>query len=391
MGFKKPSVALIGAGPAGCICAYYAQQNFEVTLFDFAKPLHTLLCTGGGRCNLAYAEYDFKELAKFYPRGEKFLYSVFSKFATADTLEFFEKIGVETYMQEDYRFFPTSNSAIEVREKILDSIRLCKIKKEKVSSIYKQAGGFSITTDKASYSFDKVVIAVGGHAGFMLAEDLGHKIIEPRPALVGLVTKENFKPIQGISLKNITAEVFFDNKKVAQIREDLLFTHVGITGPLAYKISSICARIDYNAKNPLNIKLDFAGEELNLQNLLNENSKKDIKNLVSDFVPKSLANYLLASNNINLEEKCCNINAKMRDSILKALNGFEINVTSPTKEGEVVTSGGVCLDEINPKTMESRLIDGLYFCGEVIDVDGFCGGFNLQNCWSTGAIAGAGL
>jgi len=393
MDYKKPTVAIIGAGPAGCICAYYAQKNCDVTLFDFAKPLHTLLYTGGGRCNLAYAEYDFRELAKFYPRGEKFLYSVFSKFATGDTLDFFEKIGVETYTQDDLRIFPTSNSADEVREKILNSIKSCKIKKEKVVDIYKKADEtFSLKTDQNDYSFDKIVIAVGGHAGFALADGLGHRIIQPRPALVGLVTKESLKPIQGVSLKSISAEVFFENKKVAQVKDDLLFTHVGITGPLAYKISSLCARINYTDKNPLKVKLDFIQGELadgiDLQNLLNSNPKKDIKNLVSDFTPKSIAHYLLTSNNINLEEKCCNINAKMRDLILKSLKEFEINVVSPTKEGEVVTAGGVCLDEINPKTMESKLEEGLYFCGEVIDVDGFCGGFNLQNCWSTGFVVG---
>lgn len=129
---KKEKVAIIGAGPAGCMCAYFASKNAEVTLFDASSPLHTLLYTGGGRCNLAYAEYDFKELAKFYPRGEKFLYSLFSKFFTADTIDFFEEIGVETYTQDDLRIFPTSNSAKDVREKFLKSLKNCTFKKEKV-------------------------------------------------------------------------------------------------------------------------------------------------------------------------------------------------------------------------------------------------------------------
>ena len=114
----KEKIAIIGAGPAGCISAYFASKTADVTLFDFAKPLTTLLYTGGGRCNLAYAEYDFKELAKFYPRGEKFLYSVFSRFSTADAIDFFEKIGVQTYIQDDLRIFPVSNSAKDVREKM---------------------------------------------------------------------------------------------------------------------------------------------------------------------------------------------------------------------------------------------------------------------------------
>jgi len=410
---KQKSVAIIGAGPAGCACAYFSDKDYKITLFDFARPLHTLLYTGGGRCNLAYAEYDFKELAKFYPRGEKFLYSVFSRFATADTIDFFEKIGVETYPQDDLRIFPTSNSAQDVREKILNNLQSCTFKNEKVLKIIKEEDDFSITTDYNSYHFDTVVIAVGGHAGFSLAKKLGHTIIDPKPSLVALVTQKSFKALQGVCVKGVSAEVYFENSKVAQITDDILFTHNGISGPLTYKISSVCARLGYNIQNPLKIKLNFSRhcetmdsafakglspkqspsnfDSQTFQELLNSNPKKDIKNLISDYVPKSLAEFILQQNGIGLDEKCCNINGQKRDLIIKALTEFEIVVISPTKEGEVVTSGGVCLDEINPKTMESKLVKGLYFCGEVVDVDGFCGGFNLQNCWSTGFLAGSSL
>lgn len=409
----KHNIAIIGAGPAGCACAFYAQDNCDVTLFDFAKPLHTLLYTGGGRCNLAHGEYDFKELAKNYPRGEKFLYSIFSRFSTCDSLDFFENIGVPTYTQDDLRIFPTSNSAEDVRIKMLDAIRKCKIKRERVLEINKEEDGFLITTDKSTYRFDKVVIAVGGHAGFGLAKSLGHKIIAPKPALVGLLSKESFKPVQGVSLKNVCATVIASEAKQSNltITDDLLFTHNGISGPLAYKISSICARFNYDFNNPLRIKLNLCVnaphpqplspewrggaapfvDSQNFQDLLNTNSKKDIKNLVSDFVPKSVAEYLLGIIGIDLNLKCSQINAAKRDLIVKSLTEFEINIISPANEGEVVTSGGVCLDEINPKTMQSKLVEGLYFAGEVIDVDGFCGGFNLQNCWSTGFVAGSSI
>lgn len=408
MGCKeKESVAIIGAGTAGCTCAYYASKNADVTLFEASSPLHTLLCTGGGRCNLAYAEYDFKELAKFYPRGEKFLYSVFSQFSTADTIDFFKEIGVETYTQDDLRIFPTSNSAKDVREKFLKSLKHCKIIKEKILSVAHYpalAGGakslisgegqttkFQVKTNNNSYNFDKVVIAIGGHAGFSLAEKLGHTIIEPKPALTGLISAENFKSLQGVSLRNVEARIFYQNKKFApeyDLRGDLIFTHEGISGPLAYKISSICARLDYSREIPLLIRLNFLKEEVDLQDILNSNPKKDVKNLLAEFVPKSLAEYILQACKINFDEKCCNINGKMRDLILKSLQEFEITVISPAKEGEVVTSGGVSLKEIDAKTMQSKLVKDLYFCGEVIDVDGFCGGFNLQNSWSTGFVAG---
>ncbi|MFA7657962.1 MAG: aminoacetone oxidase family FAD-binding enzyme [Candidatus Gastranaerophilaceae bacterium] len=395
---EEKSVAIIGAGPAGCICACSAQNNpnvSDVVLFDFAEPLHTLLYTGGGRCNLAYAEYDFKELAKFYPRGEKFLYSVFSRFSTADTIDFFKKIGVETYTQDDLRIFPTSNSAKSVREKMLENLRACRFKKEKVVEIKKQEDKFLITTENNEYCFDKVVLAIGGHAGFSLAKNLGHRIIEPKPALTGLISAENFKNIQGVSLKNVKAEIFSREKKFPPLQDDIIFTHEGISGPLAYKISSICAREEYSKESPLSIKLNFVNNPpasdlslLTFQGMLNANPKKDVKNLVAELVPKSLAEYILGVNGIDLDVKCCNVNGKTRDLILKSLQKFEITVISPAKDGEIVTSGGVCLDEINPKTMQSKLVEGLYFCGEVIDADGLCGGFNLQNCWSTGIIAG---
>lgn len=384
------SVAIIGAGPAGCMCAYFASENANVTLFDFSQPLHTLLYTGGGRCNLAYAQYDFKELAKNYPRGEKFLYSIFSKFSTSDTIEFFENIGVKTYTQEDLRIFPTSDSAKDVREKMLKSIKNCTIKKEKVLKISKK-DKFLISTDKDIYPFDKVVIATGGHAGFELAQKLGHKIIEPKPSLVGLISREKFSPLLGLSLKNVKAQVFFNDKLITKANDDLLFTHQGVSGPLIYKISSLCARLDYNKQKPIKLKLKFIPDDFDLQCLLNSNPKKDIKNLIAEVVPRSIAEYILGINKISPDEKCCQINSQKRDSIKKSLSKFEITVTAPAKEGEIVTSGGVCLDEINPKTMESKLVEGLYFCGEVINVDGFCGGFNLQNCWSTGFVTGKSL
>lgn len=345
---------------------------------------------------MAFGEFDFRELAKNYPRGEKFLYSVFSRFATSETLEFFENIGVKTYMQDDMRFFPESNSAEEVRTKFLDSLKKCVFKNEKVLEISQNQNKFLINTSRGEHIFDKVVIAVGGHAGFNLAKMLGHKIIEPKPALTGLITAQNLKPIQGVSLKNVRAQ-YSCGKLNSTLTDDILFTHEGVSGPLAYKISSICAREDFSRENPLLIKLNLMSEgfldldSISFQDMLNSNSKKDIKNLISDFVPKSLAEYVLNALKIKLDEKCCNINGKTRDLILKTLKSFEFNVILPAKDGEVVTSGGVSLDEINPKTMESKLVKGLYFCGEVIDVDGFCGGFNLQNCWSTGFIAGNSL
>lgn len=388
---NKESIAIIGGGPAGCACAYFISKNHpnhEVVIFEALSPLHTLLYTGGGRCNLAYAEYDFKDLVKYYPRGEKFLYSVFSQFTTSDTINFFNEIGVETYTQDDNRIFPTTDSAKETRNAMLKSLKKCIIKKEKVVQIYQDNNLFHIQTNNTEYTFNKVIIAIGGHSGYALAKMLGHKIMAPKPALTGLITKENFKHIQGLSLKNVTAEVYYKNNKPLKINDDILFTHEGISGPLAYKISSYFAREDYSKENPISIKLNLLhGKTIDMQSILNANSKKDIKNVITEFIPKSMAEYILKSTQINPEEKCCNINGKTRDLIFNYLNNFEITVTNCAKEGEIVTSGGVDLNEINPKTMESKITKNLYFCGEVMDIDGLCGGFNLQNCWSTGFVA----
>ena len=358
---SKSSVAVIGGGPAGCMCAYFLRDNFDVTVFDKNSPLKTLLPTGGGRCNIAHAEYDFKELAKNYPRGEKFLYSVFSKFSTADTLDFFDKLGIKTYTQEDMRIFPVSNSSKDVREKFLNSLKKVKFIKGEVLRVN---DGFSVVTDNGVYKTDYVIISTGGHSSYNLIKDLGHNIIEPRPSLTGLRTKEDFSSIAGVSLNGI------------------LFTHNGISGPEIYKISSLKARDIF----PYKLNFDLTGE-IDLQNELNKNSHKSIKNLLSGFIPKSLGEFILKELNINPDEKCHLINGNMRDKIYDKLRNFSVTVTGTVTDGEVVTSGGVDLNEINPKTMESKIIPNIYFCGEVMDIDGFCGGFNLQNCWSTAYVA----
>lgn len=372
--FHKPCIGIIGGGPAGCFCAYQLQNIFDVTVFEMNSPLKTLLVTGGGRCNLAHAEYNFKELAKFYPRGEKFLYSVLSKFSTADTLDFFRSIGIETYTQEDNRIFPASNSAADVREKFLAALNVT-FKKEKALRVNPLDDKLEVVTVLGSYKFDIVIVATGGHAGYNIAKYLGHNIIAPRPALVGLKTDKVFT--SGVVLKNVKTKI---GKTVLQ--DDILFTHNGISGPLAFKISSLMARENF----PYTITLDITGE-VDLQKMFNENPHKTLKNLVGELVPKSFAAEICPSGDI----KCSQVSAKVREELMKHLRSLELKVLSTSGGGEVVTCGGVDLKEINPKTMESKLVPHLYFCGEVIDIDGFCGGFNLQNCWSTAFVAAEGI
>lgn len=364
----KSKVVIVGGGPAGCICAYFLQNDFEVTVIEKNSPLKTLLPTGGGRCNLCHAEFDFKELAKNYPRGEKFLYSVFSKFSTSDTIEFFEKIGVKTYVQENLRVFPQSNSAKDVRDLFLNSLNKVKFVRENALRVNILENGFSVVTDMGAYKADYVVISTGGHSTFDLIKMLGHKIVAPKPALVGLLTKEDFSSISGVVIN------------------DVLFTHMGISGPKIYTISSLRARDNF----PYKLSFNFI-DDIDLQDYLNQNPHKSIRNLIAEFVPKSFADYVLYNLKIEAETKCYRIDGKTRDKILDRLHNFEVTVTGTFPDGEVVTAGGVDLKEINSKNMESKIVPHIYFCGEVLDIDGFCGGFNLQNCWSTGYVAAQGV
>lgn len=370
------NVAIIGAGASGSICAYYLlKSGIDVTIFDKGSPLRTLLPTGGGRCNLAHAEYDFRELAKNYPRGEKFLYSVFSKFSTSDTLDLFEEFGVKTYTQEDGRIFPEANSAKFVREKILDHIGR-NVVKEEVLNITLHKDGYKIKTTKAEYFFNHVVLAAGGHSGYSLAENIGVNIVPPRPSLVGLNTKENFKELSGTVVKNCTSEGF---------EGDLLFTHFGVSGPLIYKISSVKAFDEF----PYEIEIDLCPTLEDFQEVLNSNPHKEIKNILSNFLPQKVVKYVLSG--MNETEKAHNINGKIRELILEKIHHFKLNITGANRGEETVTAGGVNLNEINPKTMEVKKHPKLYCIGEFLNIDGFCGGFNLQNAWSTAYIASTGI
>ena len=366
----KIKIGIIGAGPAGCFCACNLKNFANVTLFDIKEPLITLLPTGGGRCNLAYNEYDFKELAKFYPKGEKFLYSVFSQFATAETLDFFKKIGVNTYIQQDGRIFPVSNSAKDVREKFLASLKGVIFKKEEVLKV-QFYDDFEVATNKNKYHFDKFVIATGGHASYDIIKNLGHNIIPPKPSLTELKTDKIYT--SGVTLKNVRTKI----GKI-QLQDDLLLTHHGISGPLAFKISSINARENF----PYKIHLDLTGE-IDLQKMFDINPHKSLKNLLAEFLPKSFAFSICPEG----ETKCSQVNSMLREKIYKQLREFELTVIGICSGEEKVTCGGVDLDEVNNKTMMSKIVPNLYFCGEVLNIDGFCGGFNLQNCWSTAFVA----
>lgn len=390
-------VFIIGAGPAGVLAAVLIARGLDcrIKIFDYKKPLSTLLPTGGGRCNLTYYESDFKELVKFYPRGEKFLLSVFSQFSSLDTISLFEELGIKTYIQDDSRVFPASNSAKDVADRLIKELNKNNVEiiQDKVLDITKTEDAFLIKTEKVNYSSDFVVLATGGKGnGFKIAEKFGHTIENLKPSLCPLkIRDENFYSLSGLSLSNVLISAYFNNKKVCDTSGDLLFTHNSISGPVVFKVSALCADYDFDEKNPLNLKINVSGlSEDEIDSFINKNVKsnpnKVIKNVFSKLVNKNLLNLLLNKNSIDEDKQIVHLTKKEKELLINSLTALELEVTGRVQGGEIVTAGGISLDEINAKTMESKLIKGLYFIGEIIDVDGFTGGFNLQNCWSTAYV-----
>ncbi len=368
-------IALIGGGPAGVMTAALLNRDFDITIFDYKPLLTTLLPTGGGKCNITNAEPDFRVFASNYPRGEKFLYSVLSRFSSADTIDYFEKIGVKTVILDNGRVFPEKMDAGFVRSKLLEQIRHCKVEKARVVDISGSFGNFRVKTEKAEYLFDKVVVTTGGHGDFGIFKKLGINIIPSKPALTGLCTEKSYNGINGLVLKNVI------NLETG-LSGDVLFTHFGISGPLVFKISSLKAREQF----PYALRFDLTGgmvfDSYSFQEILNSNSKKELKNILSEYLPKNFVIMLLAELKVDSGIRCCEVNGKVRDLVIKTLKEYKIIITKPRTDGEIVMSGGVDLKYVNSKTLEYKNISGLYFAGEVLDIDGFCGGFNLQNCWS---------
>lgn len=374
-------IAVIGGGAAGFMAAIVAAKNspeIKIDIYEKNIPLKKLLLTGNGRCNLSNKIYDYKQLASNYPRGEKFLYSAFSRFGVKETLEWFEKHGVKTYTQEDNRIFPVTDKASTVRDMFLETAEKLSIRVYSHSPI-----------NKIPKNYDKVIIATGG-GDCEIAKSLGHTIKELKPSLTALRVHENFVgKLAGVSVKN--AEISAFSKK---FKGDFVFTHKGLSGPVIFKTSAYSCYLDYSKSNPLVLKINFLPEisrenlEKELLEELNSNPHKSLENLLKKYLPKSLITCLLEENQPDCEKKSSQVTKEDRKKILSILTETQFNVISPEPEGEIVTAGGVSLDEINPKTMESKLHKGIYFCGEVMDIDGLTGGFNLQACWSTGYIAG---
>ena len=350
---KKTKIAIVGAGPAGIYCALNILFEFKINnydnyllhVYDKSQALRTLLPTGGGRCNITNSINNIKEFAQNYPRGEKFLYSLFSRHFNQDSLSFFKKINIDTYTQNDGRIFPKSNSAKDVKDKMLSAFN--KFKNAKL--IHKQ-----INTKEDLKDYTCVIIACGSRKVETLIESFNQPIIPFKRALCALKVKD-FKYPKGVSVSSIDG--------------DFIFTNEGISGPLAFKYSSINADKEF----PYNISIKLFELE-DLLNSIKENPKKSIGNIISSYIPKSLSRAIIE----DFDKKAAEISKKK----LEEYTHLNLTIIDNSLTGEIVHKGGVDLKYVD-KNCKSKINENLWFCGEVLNIDGFCGGFNLQNCWSS--------
>ncbi len=387
------NIAVIGTGASGGFVSILLSKNpyNKVTAFDTREPFSTLLPTGGGRCNITYDEDNIKDFVKNYPRGEKFLLSVFSKFDKNKTIQLFKELGINTYVQNDKRVFPTSNSAQETVKRLKKHLitQNFTLKKEKVLSLKKKNNKYTITTDKGNYIFDYVIISTGGNkSGYNLAQEMGHSISPLRPSLCSFNIREKYLyELTGVTLKDVKATIKLKNKKNITCTGDILFTHKSVTGPLIFKISSVSAYEDFDEKKTMEISLSIT--ECTYEDIekdIKSNSKKAVKNIFYNYAPKNFILKIMQINNINKDKQAAQLTKKEKEILINSLLNLKLHAEKRIKDSEIVTAGGIKLDEINSKTMESKINKGLYFTGEILDIDGFTGGFNLQNCWSTAYI-----
>ncbi len=354
--YCQNKIAIVGGGPSGVYCAINILRrfrelnfnNFSLCIFDKSQILRTILPTGGFRCNITNSISDVKTFAKNYPRGEKFLYSIFSRHFNLDSIDFFNSIGIKTYTDTNGRMYPVSNSSKEVKDKMLNELRKFKnveLKHKKINS-----------KDELK-DFDYIVICAGSRGTENLITSFNHTLIPFKKALLGLKIK-NMKYPTGVSVKSIDG--------------DFLFTKNGISGPLAFVVSS--KNVDKAFPYEIKIKLFNVDD---LKEKIKLNPKKTIGNLVSNFVPKSLAHSIID----NFDKKAAEVSNKE----IESYSTLKLEITDIESNGEIVNSGGVKLDELT-KNCKSKIHKNLWYCGEILDIDGFCGGFNLQNCWSTAYV-----
>lgn len=420
-------VAIIGGGPAGMLAAISSAQNGnDVTILEKMEMLgKKLLITGKGRCNIT-SSLPIDEFIKNIPGNGMFMFSSFNNFTNEDILSLLKQEGVETKVERGNRVFPVSDSSKDVQKALIHILKKLNIKvitNAKVERILVKekvvCGVKAVINGKESEIFaDKVILASGGKSypgtgstgdGYKLAQEVGHTITKIRASLVPLTVHDGkdlkiCKSMQGLSLKNVSIKLK-DTSKNKVIYEDfgeMLFTHFGVSGPTILSSSAHLLRYKNveellkNKKIILSIDLKPALSEEKLDERIlrdfNEEKNRDYKNSLDKLLPKKMIDTIIELSGINPNKKVNEITKKERLGLVHLLKNLEISISGfrPIEEA-IVTSGGINVKEINPKTMESKLVKGLYFAGEVIDVDAYTGGFNLQIAYSTGYTAGMSL
>ena len=403
-------VVVIGGGPSGMMAAIRASESgAKVALLEKNIVLgRKLLLTGKGRSNITRAEFNPKELAKKYGREGNFLLYPLSVFGVKETLKFFEEHGLKTKVERGKRIFPQSDKARDVLNVLIQSL-----KKNNVLILTKaEVGEILIKGEKITKLFLKdgreitaknYIICTGGKSypqtgstgdGYKWLQKLGHTIIKPRSALTPINIKEVWpKEAQGLSLKNVKLFVFQNSKKVESRFGELLFTHFGISGPivldLSGKIGELLEKGGVSLFLDLKPVLSFEKLDKRLQSDFLKQSNKMFKNSLADLLPSKLIPVIVKLSGINQMKKVNKITKEERNKLVKLLKNLEMTVNSLLGfETAIITLGGVSLKEIDAKTMKSKLVDNLFLAGEIINLHGPTGGYNLQLCWSTGHLAG---
>lgn len=403
-------VVVIGGGAAGLMAAVIAgREGAKVTLLEKMNYVGKKMgITGKGRCNITNA-CDMSDFIKNTPGNGKFLYGAYERFTNEDLLQLLHDAGLETKVERGGRVFPASDSALDVRNTFMKLMKQYGVDvhlEEPVKKLLVDDGVVTgVVTDKETYHADAVVIATGGKSypatgstgdGYILAAQVGHKITDIRPSLVPIVTEESWvKDLMGLSLRNVELSVVAKNKVQAKMFGEMMFTHFGITGPIVLSLSHTVGKL-MRKKNigtiglDINLKPALSPETLDkrLQKDFDLYSKKQLINGMKDLLPSRLIPLIIELAGIDPQKPINQISKEERQQIGYMLQHMPLTVKGlrPVEEA-IVTAGGISLKEFNPKTMESKLVKGLYGAGEVLDIDAFTGGYNLQAAFSTGYVA----
>ena len=399
-------ITVVGGGAAGMMAAIRASElGASVTLLEPNERLGKKLnITGKGRCNVTNNAGP-EELLANVPKNGKFLYSAFSRFDGRDTMAFFEGLGVPLKTERGKRVFPVSDSAFDISaalERRLKALRVTIVRDRAVRLDIAEGTVIGVTGEKGAYSADAVILATGGVSypatgstgeGHRMAAEAGHTVTPLQGSLVPLKEQGNdCARMQGLSLRNVQLTVFENEKKIYTDFGEMLFTHFGVSGPLVLSASAHMRRFD-KKKYRLEIDLKPALDEPTLDKRLLSDFEKyansDFCNALDELLPQKLIPVVVERSGIESRRKVHDITREQRRELLRQLKHFSVEIAGlrPVTDA-IITSGGVKVGEIDPKTMESKRVKGLYFSGELIDVDAYTGGFNLQIAWATGRAAG---